>query len=521
MKKRRIITAIILFTAGIAALLFGIFGKQAYPDLTALTDDSIGQTVNVLMEGPLPINESDYLISYDEQTVEIRAAVPDALHSRFERYVEKSVPVTGTVRRCTDEMRDEAYQTLLDYCEMIASYEDSFEVTDDVRSQIRECISQYYIEVTAVNSNLFTTVMQISFIAGCTLLFFAVILLISILSGKSFWKILLIILIILAIPIIIIGIIFFNKIRTVCSIRKDGDGVYYMEYKGEYKLDDMLNAGITSDKAFSDWIQKAEFCNLPIELRTDRFGCSSFKAKTPDGDVLFGRNFDYAETDTLMIYSHPENGYASYSMADLEVLGIKPKHGYYDADTLIGRILMLAAPYAACDGVNEAGLGVSTLELSIGEIHQDTGKPDLFVYNAIRLLLDRCANVEEALDLLEKYDIHSHNNVRQHLFIADKSGRSVVVEWFDDQMYVNELDAVTNSVLTPGELYGEGADDRLPTILAGLSEHNGILTPEQARDLLAAAAQKDYTEWSCVYDLNKFTADVYVDEKFDHAYHYE
>ncbi len=357
-------------------------------------------------------------------------------------------------------------------------------------------------------------------IAGGILLFAASVLLISILSKKSLGKSALICLLVPVIPAIIIGLLFFNKIRTVCTIRSDGAGMYYMEYAGEYKLDDMLNANITSVAEFSEWLRKAEFLNLPIPINTERFGCSSFKAKTPDGDVLMGRNFDYYETDTLMIYSAPKNGYASYSMADLEVFGIGVKQGKIHPDSLAGRLFMTAAPYAACDGVNEAGLGVSTLELDIGEIHQDTGKPDLYIYSAIRVLLDRCANVDEALKLLESFDIHSHAKVRQHLFIADRSGRSVVVEWFDDQMYVNEMDAVTNSVLTPGDDYDKGADSRLPTILADLSEHEGILTPEQAKNLLAKAAQKDYTEWSCVYNLSKFTADVYTDENFEHAYHY-
>lgn len=87
-------------------------------------------------------------------------------------------------------------------------------------------------------------------------------------------------------------------------------------------------------------------------------------------------------------------------------------------------------------------------------------------------------------------------------------------------MYVNELNAVTNSVVTPGEYYDIGADRRLPVINVELSEHNGILTKEQAKELLAAASQTDYTEWSCVYDLNDFGVDVYVDEDFEHAYHY-
>lgn len=245
---------------------------------------------------------------------------------------------------------------------------------------------------------------------------------------------------------------------------------------------------------------------------------ATFKVNTPDGEVLVDGNFDYPETDTLMIYSAPKNGYASYSMADLEVMGIRPKHGSTDPDSLVGRFMMLAAPYVACDGVNEAGLGVSTLELEIGEIHQDTGKPSLYIYTAIRVILDRCATVDEALTLLGSYDIHSHAGVRQHLFIADRSGRSVVVEWLDDKMYVNELDAVTNSVVTPGEHYDECADWRLPVITAGLSENNGILMKEQARDLLGAV--KNNTEWSCVYDLNDFSVDLYVDEDYSKAYHY-
>lgn len=195
---------------------------------------------------------------------------------------------------------------------------------------------------------------------------------------------------------------------------------------------------------------------------------------------------------------------------------------FYEFDQTVKRLSVHAeeTPYVACDGINEAGLGVSTLQLDIGELHQDTGKPDLYVYTAIRLLLDRCGSVDEAVELLKQYDVHSHNGNRQHLFLVDTTGRSVVVEWIGEEMFVNELDACTNSVLTPGDLYDEDADWRLPVILEGLSEHDGILTPEQSRELLAAVSQEHYTEWSCIYDLNHFSVGVYTDEQFDHAYHY-
>lgn len=100
------------------------------------------------------------------------------------------------------------------------------------------------------------------------------------------------------------------------------------------------------------------------------------------------------------------------------------------------------------------------------------------------------------------------------------TGRSVVVEWSDSDMFVNELDACTNSVLTPGDDYGKGADDRLPTILAALQQHDGTLSPDEVRELLAAVAQKNYTEWSFVYDLNRFSADIWLDERFDTPHHF-
>lgn len=136
------------------------------------------------------------------------------------------------------------------------------------------------------------------------------IVLLSLLTRKPVWKIVLTFLIVLGIPALIAGILLFQKIRTLCSIREESEGVYYMEYAGNYKLDDMLNAGITSDEEMIEWFRKAEFYGIPVTIHTSVIGCSAFKATTPEGDMLFGRNFDYPETDTLMVYSAPKNGYA-------------------------------------------------------------------------------------------------------------------------------------------------------------------------------------------------------------------
>lgn len=143
----------------------------------------------------------------------------------------------------------------------------------------------------------------------------------------------------------------------------------------------------------------------------------------------------------------------------------------------------------------------------------------MLIYSAIRVLLNQCANVDEAVALLEEYDIHTDLKVMYHLQIADSSGRAVVVEWFDNQMVANELNAATNSVLTPGEHFDEGKpDDRLSMMQNTLKRNNNILSEEEARDLLKAVSKEDFTQWSCVYNLDRFEVTVYMDTYFDKGY---
>lgn len=71
------------------------------------------------------------------------------------------------------------------------------------------------------------------------------------------------------------------------------------------------------------------------------------------------------------------------------------------------KIITLAAPYAPLDGVNEKGLAVAVLRIGDEPTNQDTGRTDITTTTAIRLMLDKAANVDEALELLAQYDMHS------------------------------------------------------------------------------------------------------------------
>lgn len=84
-------------------------------------------------------------------------------------------------------------------------------------------------------------------------------------------------------------------------------------------------------------------------------------------------------------------------------------------------------------------------------IDQNTEKPDITTTTAIRMLLDRAADAEEALDLLEQYDLHGSKGMMVHFALSDTKGRSVSVEYVDQQMVVTDTPVVTNFYLAQGE----------------------------------------------------------------------
>ena len=105
--------------------------------------------------------------------------------------------------------------------------------------------------------------------------------------------------------------------------------------------------------------------------------------------------------------------------------------------------------------MNENGLAVSVNMIQDSDtIEQETGKPDLTTTTAIRLLLDKAADVEEALELLEQYDLHASMGMMVHFALADATGRSVVVEYVENQMVVTDTPVVTIFHLAHGENMG-------------------------------------------------------------------
>lgn len=335
-------------------------------------------------------------------------------------------------------------------------------------------------------------------------------------------------LVVLLILLLAVWLTFGGELRTVASVKRveENTPLFTMDYKGDYGLEKFLaEGGADSDADLVAFVVRQVLHGLPMEFDLPDLGCSTYAAHLSDGTPIFGRNFDMYDSPAMLVTTRPKDGYASLSMVNLAYIGYDAEHL---PDALADRIMALAAPYVPLDGVNEKGLAVGVLLIETESTHQDTGRPDITTTSAIRLMLDRAATVDEAIALLESYDMHASANSCYHFHIADAQGNSVVVEYIGDEMSVIRSEAATNFLLTPGDFdFGKG-QDRFKVLEEKLAYTNGTLRDtEEAMALLEAVSQKPVegkdssTPWSCVYDQKEIGLDVAIDMDYDTVYHFE
>ena len=318
----------------------------------------------------------------------------------------------------------------------------------------------------------------------------------------------------------------FFRIRTglisAIQVQKLKDGLYYMEYNGDYGFDRFLEqGGADSDLEVARFVGKDLLGGLVIPgFKTGKFGCSTLTARNEKGGVMYGRNFDWMECTAMVINSKPANGYTSVSTVNLDFLDLGTE---YDPDKILSRVISAASLYAPMDGINEEGLCVAVLMIDDPDAtDQDTGKPGITTTTAVRLLHDKAANVEEAIGLLEQYDMHASAGMMLHLALIDRSGRSVAVEYVNNEMSVIETPVVTNFYLTPGEKYGIGtaqSHTRYDMLMTHLSEQP-VMDMEDMKEAMASVSKNNFgefasTEWTVVYDQDTGELRYYHRENYD------
>lgn len=341
-------------------------------------------------------------------------------------------------------------------------------------------------------------------------------------------------LIVLAVLVILVGVVlagawsmFGDKITAAKSVQKLEDDLYYMEYKGDYGFDEFLaQGGAATDAKMAEYIttflSNGFWKPESKEVKKD-FGCSTLAVANSAGGQLLGRNFDWKkDCSAIIVHTKPEKGYESISTCCLDFLGFGEG---WRPEGMQNQYMALAAIYVPLDGMNEKGLCVADLiSGDEAEIHQDTDKADLTIVSAIRLLLDKASTVDEAIALLQQYDMNSSIGRSHHLTISDASGKTVVVEYIDNEMVVTETAVVTNHYLSAGEKFGVGNEEshaRFDKLTAMRSEANGIMETEALKDCLANVSYQNITQWSIVYDMEALALDFYWQRQYDQPHHFE
>ncbi len=299
-----------------------------------------------------------------------------------------------------------------------------------------------------------------------------------------------------------------------------------MTYEGGYGFDRFIaQGGAATDEKMAEFITNflsQGFYSTDGNLEQGDFSCSSLSVTGENEGQIFGRNYDWENCSAMIVHTIPENGYESISTVCLDFLGFGDD---WKPEGFANQYMSLAAVYLPLDGMNEKGLCVADLMAGDTEAtHQNTNKPDLTTVSAIRLLLDRAATVEEAITLLEEYDMNSSIESAHHLAICDAKGNSVVVEWIDNQMYVTETAAVTNHYLTEGKKYGVGNQEshsRLERLLKMSEVEENPFSLDTMKDAMKEVSYPEITQWSIVYDQKELSLIFYWQRNFDNGIVYE
>ncbi len=327
-----------------------------------------------------------------------------------------------------------------------------------------------------------------------------------------------------------------GRIKKLQQLDEEGY-LYYAEYEGDY------DNGLIS---------------FPCRL-IQHAGCSAFLAKEKDGTVFTGRNYDLSHADSeekpsglnVVLRLNPKGKYRSINVADaawITYLGLPYYKGAL-SDNKVTKLPLAFLPYLCMDGINEKGLSVSILALDVKEgetaVSQNVkGKKKILYEELLRILLDECTNLDEAVKKAEEYNISNILGRDYHLFVSDDDGKSAVLEWRYEELQVTYTDAVTNFYVgfddadssyrngilkeqiekTEGIIYRFGYGhgyDRFVTIAEGLDKHRvgestAVMDKEAMRLLLEETTQAFHreeltslTQYHALYGNTEKTLDIY------------
>lgn len=302
-----------------------------------------------------------------------------------------------------------------------------------------------------------------------------------------------------------------EQFTTLSSLQKvDGYPLYTMTYVGAYRPRADVSPFETP---------------VAITDSPPAWACSLFTILIDKDNLLYGRNFDWQFSPALLLFTDPPDGYASASMVAIEYLGFDSATAGDIADLPIDqRNALLDAPHLPFDGMNEHGLAIGMAAVPPGKMQPDANKETSGSLGIIRQMLDHARNVDEAVGIMRSYNIDFDGGPPLHYLLADTTGKSVLVEYYNGEMHIlnNEepWHLATNFLRSSVNDPADGNCWRYNKIAAQLASTNGRIDAKAAMQLLANVAQSN-TQWSVVYRMSSGAINIAMGQKYQEVHQFQ
>jgi hypothetical protein len=227
--------------------------------------------------------------------------------------------------------------------------------------------------------------------------------------------------------------------------------------------------------------------------------CSVIATRSSSGRTVVGRNLDTVNMTTFLVRSEVQGAYKS----------INTSGGAFHE--------------WAVDGINEKGLFVGEMSISdpayAANLSKDyPKKPSVYMLHMMRIVLDTCASVDEAVALFGRVPVWFTDDL-WHFFLADASGKFAVVEYGKDRQLAitRQTGGVLVSTNTP---LMEGRESLMKCPRYAIADGyiakcgaDGIATHESMAELMKRLALREdnpmypsvvgirATLWTSTYDL--------------------
>jgi hypothetical protein len=154
----------------------------------------------------------------------------------------------------------------------------------------------------------------------------------------------------------------------------------------------------------------------------------------------------------------------------------------------------------------------------------DPNKETVGISCLMRLILDNAGSVNEAIELIERYNVVFTYGPTIHLLISDASGDSAVIEFLDGSpkalLSTESFQPCTNFIIS-GRSTEQALNScwRYKTAYTALQESQGRVNSEQAMEILKNTSKAN-TVWSTVYGQSTGKIQLAMDTDYGHVYEF-